>query len=103
MSGSEAALSADQIVVGRRLRVSGTVQGVGFRWFVCSVARELGLQGWVRNLRSGQVEVLVWGAQPQVVALIHHVSLGPPHARVDALEVEDSAERTAGFDQRPTI
>jgi len=36
----------------------GTVQGVGFRYTVERAARELGVRGWVKNLRNGSVEVV---------------------------------------------
>lgn len=37
---------------------SGTVQGVGFRFTAEYVAHRLGVSGWVKNLRDGQVEVV---------------------------------------------
>lgn len=40
---------------------SGTVQGVGFRYTVQSIAKELGLTGWVKNLKDGRVEILAEG------------------------------------------
>ena len=40
---------------------SGTVQGVGFRFFVYRSAQGLGLSGWVRNLGDGRVEIRVEG------------------------------------------
>ena len=39
------------------VRLSGRVQGVGFRWFVVSEAERLGLRGWVRNAPHGSVEL----------------------------------------------
>ena len=89
--------------VGRRLLIRGTVQGVGFRWFMYQEARKLNLAGWVRNLRDGQVEALVCGPQPAVAALIHWASSGPPTARVDDVLVEDTPERALCFEKRPTI
>ena len=37
--------------------VKGRVQGVGYRYFVIHVAREIGLKGYVKNLMDGDVEV----------------------------------------------
>ena len=44
---------------GQRLvaNVRGSVQGVGFRWFVQREAARLGLDGWVANRSDGSVEV----------------------------------------------
>jgi hydrogenase maturation protein HypF len=52
-------------LVCQRIRVSGVVQGVGFRPFVWRLARELDLTGWVRNDSRG-VEIEVCGAARQV-------------------------------------
>lgn len=46
-----------------RMLAMGRVQGVGFRWTVQLLARELGVRGTVRNLRDGSVEV--WGEAEQ--------------------------------------
>ena len=90
-------------VLCHRIRLTGVVQGVGFRWFMYQEARKLKLGGWVRNLRDGQVEALVSGPQAAVAALIHWASYGPSDARVDEILVEDTPERAQGFEKRPTI
>lgn len=36
----------------------GTVQGVGFRFTARDIAGDLGISGWVKNLRNDQVEVV---------------------------------------------
>ncbi|HOY09203.1 MAG TPA: acylphosphatase [Candidatus Omnitrophota bacterium] len=52
---------------------SGIVQGVGFRYTVRGYASRLGLQGWVRNLHDGRVEILVEGYPAGVENLMMEV------------------------------
>lgn len=68
------------------VRVTGVVQGVGFRWFVRERARRLGLSGWVRNLPDGSVEVVAAGDQGQIDLLMGELKKGPPGAIVDAIQ-----------------
>lgn len=77
------------------VRVAGRVQGVGFRWFVRQEARRLGVAGWVRNLPSGEVELLAQGERAALDALAQAVGEGPPGARVELvhqLPVETPAD-----------
>jgi acylphosphatase len=73
-------------VSARRWIVRGRVQGVGFRWFVGQEAERLGLGGFVRNLPDGTVEVVSQGPDSALDALEEHLSRGPSHARVEAVE-----------------
>lgn len=68
------------------VRVTGMVQGVGFRWFVRERARRLGLAGWVRNLPDGSVEVAAEGDDGQLELLRGELRRGPRGAAVDNLE-----------------
>ncbi len=69
--------------------VYGRVQGVLFRYFVQNEARELGLEGYVCNLASGDaVEVQAEGERRQLNKLLGQLKLGPPGARVERVEVE---------------
>ena len=68
------------------VRVTGIVQGVGFRWFVRERARRLGLSGWVRNLSDGSVEVAAVGDAHQLDLLRSELRRGPDGARVDAIQ-----------------
>ena len=67
------------------VRITGIVQGVGFRWYVRERARRLGLSGWVRNLPDGSVEVFASGDQGQLELLRGELRRGPVGARVDGL------------------
>jgi len=72
--------------VAQRIRVTGVVQGVGFRPFVWHLAQELALSGWVRNDALG-VDILAQGAAEQVQTLIARLrSEAPPLARVEHVE-----------------
>lgn len=87
----------------RQVLISGRVQGVGFRWFVRAEAQDLGLAGWVRNLRDGRVEVFIEGREAALEALCAQLRRGPPGARVEAVDVRPrpSAGQTS-FELRPT-
>ncbi|HZX31447.1 MAG TPA: carbamoyltransferase HypF [Rhodocyclaceae bacterium] len=80
-----------------RIRVRGLVQGVGFRPYVWRLARELGLDGWVRNDAEG-VEIEVQG--PSVEAFLERLPKEAPRlARIDAIESRAVAaeESASGF------
>lgn len=89
----------------RHLRVSGLVQGVGYRAGFQAQARRLGLCGWVRNRTDGSVEALVAGDAGAVEAMIEWAWRGPAQARVRQVLVAQAAETApaAGeFDMLPT-
>lgn len=67
------------------VRVTGVVQGVGFRWFVREKARRLGLAGWVRNLPDGSVEVAASGEEGQIELLRGELRKGPSGAAVEVV------------------
>jgi acylphosphatase len=72
-----------------RFRVSGRVQGVGFRWFTREAGRELGLAGLVRNLPDGRVEVAAVGGRERLEAFRERLRQGPPGAWVTGIEEEE--------------
>lgn len=71
------------------VRVSGRVQGVGFRWFVREEARRLGLSGWVTNLADGGVEIAAGGAEGSLVRLRSALAVGPAGATVSVVAEVD--------------
>jgi acylphosphatase len=86
------------------LHVYGHVQGVFFRQSSKERACELGLRGWVRNRRSGAVEMVAEGSEEDVDALVTWCHNGPAAARVDRVERIDGdpAGLPEGFHVRPT-
>ncbi len=78
-----------------RFLVSGSVQGVGFRWFVARHARTLGLGGYARNLPDGRVEVVASGGEAETIARLEELlRVGPAHSRVERLERQDDVDET---------
>jgi len=72
----------------QQIRVSGVVQGVGFRPFVWRLANDLGIRGWVRNDGQG-VDILAEGEAEKLASLLQRLRTeAPPLARVDAVHAE---------------
>lgn len=74
----------------RAFRVSGKVQGVFYRASTAEEATRRGLRGWVRNRADGAVEGVVEGPDAEVEGFLAWCRVGPPAARVDAVEVGDA-------------
>ena len=83
---------ADRATAAGAIRavVRGEVQGVGFRDATVRRARALDLAGWVRNGEHGTVEVHAEGAERAVDELVAFLRVGPPYARVSAVEVSQA-------------
>ncbi len=83
-------------------RVYGRVQGVGYRHFVWTRARRLGLTGWVRNEPDGSVAVVAEGPRPALESLLDALREGPPAARVERVETawSPAAGTFDGFEVR---
>lgn len=74
-----------------RLRITGRVQGVGYRAFVEAEARARSLEGWVRNRRDGSVEAVLAGEREAVEEMTAACWRGPPASRVAAVEAAEAA------------
>ncbi len=61
---------------------NGLVQGVGFRYFVYRNAKEIGINGYVQNLGSGEVLTVVEGQIALIEELFKRIKIGPSHAYV---------------------
>ena len=75
------------------IRVSGKVQGVGFRYSALKKAAELELRGYVRNERDGSVYLEIEGSPDAVTEMIHWCRKGPSFGRVDNLSLEEGTPR----------
>ena len=72
-----------------RFVVQGTVQGIFFRAFVKGHAEDLKLRGFVRNLESGDVEVVAEGEAESLGRLNEFLRQGPAHAQIRNVKVEE--------------
>jgi acylphosphatase len=79
-----------------KVRISGFVQGVGFRAWTEQRANALGLSGWVRNCENGDVEAVFSGPDAAVTAMLAACKEGPRHANVDRVELLGAAEPLLG-------
>ena len=68
--------------------VNGLVQGVGFRYFVMREAQKLGLNGYVKNLYTGEVLTVVEGEKAVVEEMVKKLRVGPMHASVKTCKVD---------------
>jgi acylphosphatase len=101
MKRSEPAPAAGALVRAHA-HVSGRVQGVGYRYFVVTEAEVLGLEGWVRNLPDGRVELVAQGPRDRVEGLLARCREGPDLSRVGAVDVvwEPAGAELDGFQVR---
>lgn len=84
--------------------ISGFVQGVGFRNFVRSKARKMGIAGWVRNLTDGRVEAVFQGEREDVMKLISICKRGSFFSKTTdiVVEWEEAEEIHDEFSRRET-
>ncbi len=67
--------------------ICGDVQGVSFRDFTRSTARDLHLVGTVRNCADGTVEVVAEGEEEALREFLHALKEKHPFARVERIDV----------------
>jgi acylphosphatase len=70
------------------LFIDGMVQGVFYRAFTRDLANNLGLNGWVRNLHDGRVEVVFEGEKGLIEKAVKVCYIGPSGARVSDIDVK---------------
>jgi len=81
-----------------RIKISGTVQGVGYRFFTQRSACTLGIRGYVENEPDGSVTIEAEGDQNQLTQFLNSVKRGPQWARVEDITTEEiTPQDDAGF------
>jgi acylphosphatase len=97
-------MSGDADITTLRLRIEGSVQAVGFRYFAMYEARRLGIAGWIRNRSDGTVEALASGRTKAVEEFVAVCMRGPPGAQVTNLDMHQAdPPDQPGFHRRPTV
>lgn len=71
-----------------KVLISGHVQGVGFRYFATDLARNFGVNGWVRNLATGDVEIFVEGDKSAISGFLKELKIGPRHGSIGKFQIE---------------
>jgi hydrogenase maturation protein HypF len=87
------------MIVGRKIKVKGIVQGVGFRPFVYGIAEKYHITGWVRNSSAG-VEITANGQDSDISSFIKIIQTQPPPlSSIDSLKIEEiTPENFPGFE-----
>jgi acylphosphatase len=79
-------------LVAKRFYISGSVQGVGYRFFAQRAASTLGVCGYVKNLLDGRVEVYAIAPEEMLRAFRKELKRGPRFGSVD--EVAEAEAET---------
>lgn len=69
------------------IRVTGRVQGVGFRYFVAQTASLYSITGWVRNLEDGDVEMEAQGIQEDMDSFIERIRQGNRYSQIYEFQI----------------
>ncbi len=84
-------------MVRKHIYFSGRVQGVGFRYRSCHIARSLGLTGWVKNCWDGRVEMEVQGSRRDIGRLLEELHQ-QRFTVIETMDIEDiPCERESEF------
>jgi acylphosphatase len=76
----------------RHATIRGRVQGVGYRDWTRYVARERGVEGWVRNRKDGSVEAVFAGMREAVAGMLLACRRGPPNCVIESIDEREAAE-----------
>lgn len=85
--------------------VKGIVQGVGFRYFTVNVAERYGIVGFVRNLPTGEVEIVAEGEESMLTKFANEIKRGPPTAEITDVKIweEPPSNKFSRFSIAPSF
>ena len=87
-----------------RLRITGSVQGVGYRLWASEEAKRRNLSGWVRNRSDGSVELLISGPDRAVQDMLGACTQGPESAVVTNIDIHNEKDAPPdGFARKPSL
>jgi len=69
------------------IKISGIVQGIGYRYFVSNRAKKLDITGWVKNLDTGEVEINAEGTDDKLEIFVHVIKTNHPWAQIKNVEI----------------
>ena len=87
-------------------RITGKIQGVGYRWFIKETAEKHDVSGWVRNAPEGAVEGEAQGSMPALDDFLKELKSGHPLAAAEKMETQEMLDQEAGekdFYIKPTV
>lgn len=79
-------------MVRLQLTISGSVQGVGFRYFTQMKAVQFGITGWVKNMSNGTVQIVAVGDKDNLDQFIHDLRLGNPFSKVEHVDIKELSD-----------
>ena len=77
------------MIIKKHIVITGKVQDVGFRYWLCKAATQRNIDGWVKNKISGEVEALLIGNAVKIDNLIKLCEKGPLSSKVTKVEVQN--------------
>lgn len=72
--------------------VHGRVQGVCFRAYTTTIARMYGINGYVKNLYNGNVEIVAQAKSSDIENFLKKIRIGPPSSRVNSIDIEELSD-----------
>ena len=73
----------------KKITAKGRVQGVGFRYYTLNLASIFNIKGYVKNRYYDQVEIIACGSDTDLIAFAEEIKKGPPHARVEDIQISE--------------